>query len=256
VQFFTLTLHGNGGILYRTECGETEFVIGQEAAPDVFTVSDASVAQRHAMLWVGSQKLQVEQLEGETLVNGYTIKERVEVDYPASVQTGDVTLLIEPMNGGGQLHAGAEGVSGVRVAMDASSAERSFSGSGHLETAAEHAAHQGIHRIAGEIARGGMGCIYTAEAGGITALPKATLRWTLPTIKHSSATIIGLTCSRSLWGYAWCRKSSAEERDAAGLFSRALENLPLNPRADAGHLGVAMHFFTRRQSRSRHPSQN
>jgi len=161
VQFFTLTLHGNGGILYRTECGETEFVIGQEAAPDVFTVSDASVAQRHAMLWVGSQKLQVEPLEGETLVNGYTIKERVEVDYPASVQTGDVTLLIEPIDGGGQLQAGAAGVSGVRVAIDASSAGRSFSGSGRLETASEHAAHQGTYRIAGEIARGGMGCIYT-----------------------------------------------------------------------------------------------
>ena len=71
MQFFTLTLHGDSGILYRTECGETEFVIGQQTAPDVFSVADSSVAQRHAMLWIGPQKLQVEELEGETLVNGY-----------------------------------------------------------------------------------------------------------------------------------------------------------------------------------------
>ena len=44
MQFFTLTLHGEDGILYRTECGETEFIIGQQTAPDVFTVSEPSVA--------------------------------------------------------------------------------------------------------------------------------------------------------------------------------------------------------------------
>ena len=118
MQFFTLTLHGDSGILYRTECGETEFVIGQQTAPDVFTVADSSVAQRHAMLWLGPHKLQVEELDGETLVNGYLIKERVEVEYPASVQTGNVTLLIEPMEGEGHLQENAAGVSGVRIAVD------------------------------------------------------------------------------------------------------------------------------------------
>ena len=161
MQFFTLTLHGEDGILYRTECGETEFIIGQRTAPDVFTVPEPSVAQRHAMLWIGAQKLQVEQLEGETLVNGYTIKERVEVEYPASVQTGNVTLLIEPMQGAGHLQSDATGVSGGKVAVDTSTIGRLSSGRGHLETPAEHAAHQGTYKLAGEIARGGMGCIYT-----------------------------------------------------------------------------------------------
>jgi len=161
VQFFTLTLHGDGGILYRTECGETEFVIGQQTAPDVFSVADSSVAQRHAMLWIGPQKLQVEELEGETLVNGYLIKERVEVEYPASVQTGNVTLLIEPMEGEGHLQENAAGVSGVRLAMDTLSTGRLASGREQFETPAKHAAHQGAYNLAGEIARGGMGCIYT-----------------------------------------------------------------------------------------------
>ncbi len=87
---------------------------------------------------------------------------------------------------------------------------------------------------------GRVGTGFAAEVGGITAPPKATPRWTLATIKRSSATITGLTCSRSSWGYAWCRKSSAEEGDAPGLFSWSLGNLSLNHHADAGYLGVAM----------------
>ena len=87
MQFFTLTLHGEDGILYRTECGETEFIIGQQTAPDVFTVSEPSVAQRHAMLWIGAQKLQVEQLEGETLVTQLKSASKWSIPHRSKLET-------------------------------------------------------------------------------------------------------------------------------------------------------------------------
>jgi hypothetical protein len=39
--------------------------------------------------------LQIEDLGSGTLVNGYTITERVQVEYPARVQVGELTLVIE-----------------------------------------------------------------------------------------------------------------------------------------------------------------
>jgi hypothetical protein len=39
--------------------------------------------------------MQVEDLGGGTLVNGHPITERVEVEYPVSVQVGSITLVVE-----------------------------------------------------------------------------------------------------------------------------------------------------------------
>jgi hypothetical protein len=39
--------------------------------------------------------MQVEDLAGGTLVNGHPIEGQVQVGYPASVQVGDVTLVVE-----------------------------------------------------------------------------------------------------------------------------------------------------------------
>jgi len=52
---------------------------------------------RHAWVWISEAGMQVEDLGGGTLVNGYTINERVQVEYPASVQVGEFTLVIEVM---------------------------------------------------------------------------------------------------------------------------------------------------------------
>ena len=46
-------------------------------------------------MWIGVEGLQVEDLGGGTLVNGHPITERVQVEYPASVQLGEVTLVVE-----------------------------------------------------------------------------------------------------------------------------------------------------------------
>ena len=92
---WTLTLHGPSGILSTVDSGETQFVIGTEEAADVFTIIGDDVAARHAWVWLADERMQVEDLGGGTLVNGHPITERVEVEYPASVQVGSITLVVE-----------------------------------------------------------------------------------------------------------------------------------------------------------------
>jgi hypothetical protein len=95
MRTWSITLYGPAGVISTVDTGESQFVIGTETASDVFTVQGEGVAGRHAWVWIGETGLQVEDLGGGTLVNGYTITERVQVEYPASVQVGEVTLVIE-----------------------------------------------------------------------------------------------------------------------------------------------------------------
>ena len=95
MQTWSITLHGPTGVISTVDTGESHFVIGTETASDVFTVHGDGVAARHAWVWISEAGVQVEDLGGGTLVNGYQITERVQVEYPASVQVGEVTLVIE-----------------------------------------------------------------------------------------------------------------------------------------------------------------
>ena len=95
MQTWSMTLHGPAGVVSSFDTGESQFVIGTETASDVFTVHGDGISPRHAWVWISEAGLQVEDLGGGTLVNGYQITERVEVEYPASVQMGEVTLVIE-----------------------------------------------------------------------------------------------------------------------------------------------------------------
>ena len=95
MQTWSTTLHGPSGIIRTVDTGESQFVIGTETASDVLTVQGEAIAPRHAWVWISEAGLQVEDLGGGTLVNGYQISERVEVKYPASVQVGDLTLVVE-----------------------------------------------------------------------------------------------------------------------------------------------------------------
>ena len=90
-----LTLQSPDGTQGGVETGETQFVVGTETAPDVYVVTGVGVAPRHAWVWIGEAGLQVEPLGGETFVNGHAISERVQVEYPASVRVGEVTLAVE-----------------------------------------------------------------------------------------------------------------------------------------------------------------
>jgi len=95
--------------------------------------------------------MQVEDLGGGTLVNGHAITERVEVEYPASVQVGSITLVVE------------EKV----AAVDISPAEAIVTLPGPQGVVRQGgrsvAAHRGEYELVREIARGGMGQIYFGE---------------------------------------------------------------------------------------------
>ena len=95
MQTWSISLHGPSGIISTVDTGEAQFVIGTETASDVFSVQGDGIAPRHAWVWISEAGVQVEDLGGGTLVNGCQISERVQVEYPASVQVGDVTLVIE-----------------------------------------------------------------------------------------------------------------------------------------------------------------
>ena len=100
MQTWSITLHGPAGVISTVDTGKSQFVIGTETASesqfvigtkaggDVFTAHGEGVAARHAWVWISEAGLQVEDLGGGTLVNGCQITERVQVEYPASVQVG------------------------------------------------------------------------------------------------------------------------------------------------------------------------
>ena len=158
MQTWSLTLHGSGGILSHSESQEAQFVLGSEKAPDVLTVSGEGIASRHAWLWIAEGRMQVEDLAGGTRVNGHPIEGRVEVEYPASVQVGEVTLVVEVQDV-------ASGIS-----ADVTILQRPPSSSG--ATSERQAADVGApdkapvvseYTLVREIARGGMGQIYFGE---------------------------------------------------------------------------------------------
>ena len=166
---WSLTLHGPNGILSTFDSGETQFVIGTEEAANVFTVSGDDVAARHAWLWLAAERIQVDDLGGGTLVNGHPITERVEVEYPASVQMGSLTLVVE------EKVASANRSSAVTIVQrPASKSASSVSTKATIVTRSgpqavvQHeansvAAHHGEYQLVKEIARGGMGQIYFGE---------------------------------------------------------------------------------------------
>ena len=158
MQTWSLTLHGPGGVLSQFDSQETQFVLGTEEASDVLRVSGEGVAPRHAWLWIAEGRMQVEDLAGGTLVNGHPIGGLVEVEYPASVQVGDSTLVVELKSEGAEpsvdwtrspgVPENAEGQTGV------------LEGGG---SSAGSAPLRGEYRLVREIARGGMGLIYSGE---------------------------------------------------------------------------------------------
>jgi serine/threonine protein kinase/WD40 repeat protein len=167
VNQWSLTLHGPGGILSQFDSQEAQFVLGTQEASDVLRVSGEGVAPRHAWLWITEGRMHVEDIAGGTLVNGHPITGRVEAEYPASVQVGELTLVVEqksenpsqaativqsPRQGGAPLDDLEVTVVTPRAV------QQPVSVSGQLV-----AAHQGEYTLVKEIARGGMGQIYFGE---------------------------------------------------------------------------------------------
>ena len=144
-------------------------MIGTEEAADVFTIIGDHVAARHAWVWLADERMQVEDLGGGTLVNGHPITERVEVEYPASVQVGSITLVVK------EKVAAVEISSAVTIPQGPASKSASSASTAATivtrprpQTVAQQggrsvAAHQGEYELVREIARGGMGQIYFGE---------------------------------------------------------------------------------------------
>jgi serine/threonine protein kinase len=183
MQIWSITLHGPAGVISAVDAGESQFVIGTESAADVYTVDGEGVMPRHAWVWIGNAGLQVEDLGGGTLVNGCHINQRVQVEYPASVQVGEITLVIEIK--AGQSTAVATTSNALEITMVGASSTRNKPVAdanipwGQAVRSVSESSHQGVERgvdaqkpdapltggymLVREIARGGMGQIYFGE---------------------------------------------------------------------------------------------
>ena len=171
-------------MLSTVDTGESQFVIGTETASDVFTVNGEAIAPRHASVWISETGLQVEDLGGGTLVNGYQINERVQVEVPASVQVGEVTLVIEvklvqpvaasPTPGSLDITIPQRAVTKSKASLEVTIPQRTPTRSSVQKiastgpTAAQSnstnkAPLTGEYTLVREIARGGMGQIYFGE---------------------------------------------------------------------------------------------
>ena len=95
VKKWSLTLNGPSELLGTFESGETQFLLGTEEGADVLRIQGEGIAPRHAWVWLGQERMQVEDLGGGTVVTGHALEGRVEVEDPASVQVGEVTLVVE-----------------------------------------------------------------------------------------------------------------------------------------------------------------
>jgi len=168
---WSLTLHGPTGILSQFDSGEAHFVLGTEEAPDVLTIAGDDVAPRHAWVWLADARLQVEDLAGGTLVNGHPITERVEVEYPASVQVGSITLVVEEKVAAVDISSAvtipqrpaAKGPasSSTEVTIVTRPRPKAVVSSGPTDS--NKAATLCEYTLVREIARGGMGQIYFGE---------------------------------------------------------------------------------------------
>ncbi len=184
MQTWSITLHGPAGVISTVDTGESQFVIGTETASDVFTVHGEGVTERHAWVWISEAGLQVEDLGGGTLVNGYTITERAQLEYPASVQVGELTLVIavkaaesaavSPTPSSLDITIPQRAVTKSKASMDVTIPQRTPT-RGNVQKAAstgtpsaqsssaDEASTHCKYTLVREIARGGMGQIYFGE---------------------------------------------------------------------------------------------
>ncbi len=175
---WSIILHGPLGILSSIETTESQFVIGSEESSDVWKIEGEGIAPRHAWVWIAQQCMQVEDLAGGTLVNGHAIEGRVEVEYPASLQMGELTLVVDvkieevpkvpepslavtiPQRVPKQSATNLDVTIPQRSIPDA---QKRRTGIQAVATEKNKAPLIGEYTLVREIARGGMGQIYFAE---------------------------------------------------------------------------------------------
>jgi serine/threonine protein kinase/WD40 repeat protein len=151
---FHINVRTPGGA-YSLALGPGEFAVGSDPSAGI-VLECAGVSPRHATLWLGEGRMQVEDLgtPAETLVNGYDISGRVEVGYPATLQCGPAVLEVEVAG----LAAVAEEEVPYATAVEAVTPDVAAAAMGPRA-----ALVQVEYALRGEIARGGMGRIYCGE---------------------------------------------------------------------------------------------
>jgi hypothetical protein len=184
MQTWSITLHGPAGVISSVDTGESQFVVGTETASDVFSVQGDGIVPRHAWVWISEAGVQVEDLGGGTLVNGCQITERVQAEYPASVQVGEVTLVIEvkavqpvavsPIPSSLEITIPQRAVTKSKASMEVTIPQRTPTRGNVQKTASigtrsaqseseDKASTLCEYTLVREIARGGMGQIYFGE---------------------------------------------------------------------------------------------
>ena len=142
-------------------------MIGRDPSCEV-VIDAEGVELHHASLMLEGTKIQVEDLTGghKTFVNGYDISGRVEVECPATVQMGPAVLRVKVVEAAPDAHKAESGRTiftmcaspGGAQAEAAEPTEEMLLGMGPRS-----ASVQVRYALGKEIARGGMGRIYTGE---------------------------------------------------------------------------------------------
>ena len=168
---FNLTLFTGSEVTAVWSSGECKLTIGADPGCDVVIQGDGT-HPRHTTVWLTSPQMQLEDLGTAlgTQVNGYAVSERVQIDYPASVQIGDTTLLVEltpsdvPVQ---EESAPAFSDSSLDATVpsnrDASKAAAIIQARKETFTEKVSAPISGEYQLVREIARGGMGMIFQGE---------------------------------------------------------------------------------------------
>ncbi|MEY5011921.1 MAG: hypothetical protein RLZZ253_3060, partial [Verrucomicrobiota bacterium] len=155
---WSLSLHSRDGLLRRIESGETELVIGSGSGVDVLRMEGAGVADRHARIRITSKGLEIEDLAGETRVNGSVISGQTSTGYPATIQVGEFSLAIESVNNLDETIAFQAPETVAFAAPDVGDAPMGEFPHGETE-----APITGKYTLQRELARGGMGRIYSGD---------------------------------------------------------------------------------------------
>ncbi|RFC46278.1 MAG: pTyr [Verrucomicrobia bacterium] len=164
------------GFELSLQCGGTSdaftfeggsLMIGRDPSCEV-VIDAEGVELHHASLMLEGTKIQVEDLTGghKTFVNGYDISGRVEVECPATVQMGPAVLRVKVVEAAPDAHKAESGrmiftmcaSPGGAQAEAAEPTEEMLLGMGPRS-----ASVQVRYALGKEIARGGMGRIYTGE---------------------------------------------------------------------------------------------
>jgi serine/threonine protein kinase/WD40 repeat protein len=196
LRFWNVSVFGAVGMVRTLRLGEGSYVVGSDPDCDIAALGDG-LAPRHAQLVLSGEAVLVEDLgtAAGTLLGGNRVEGRQEGDCPATLELGQVRLVVE--YAGAWADSGASPEQTLRLvhpaygrghaqAYSADSTQRLVPQGGYLERAPVSADGPGGETLAfgmprmemhvgasvpvhmdyalrGEIARGGMGRIYAAE---------------------------------------------------------------------------------------------